>query len=79
MRSPTLQDLQQSQKLTQLIAFSEVCTLLCRSRSGVYRLMAADTSFPKPVKDGSARSSRTFFVADEIAAWQQSKLNARSA
>lgn len=80
MHPATIQELQaQSQKLSQLLAFSEVCTLLRKSRSGVYKLMAADPSFPCPVKDGTSRSSRAFFVANEIAAWQQAKLDARNA
>lgn len=80
MHTTTLQELQiQSQKLSQLLAFAEVCTLLRKSRSGVYKLMAADPSFPRPVKDGISRSSRAFFVANEVAAWQQAKLDARTA
>ncbi len=63
----------------QLLTFTEVCNLLKKSRSGIYKLMAADSTFPKPIKDGEARSARTFFVAGEFAAWQQSKIEARDA
>ncbi len=69
----------QTAGLAQLLTFSEVCSLLRKSRSGLYKLMASDPNFPKPVKDGSARSARTFFVATEIAAYQDAKLAERDA
>lgn len=76
----TLQTLQaQAAGLSQLLTFSEVCHLLRKSRSGVYKLMAQDPAFPRTIKDGDARSSRAFFVAEEVAAWQQAKLQARAA
>ncbi len=80
MQPTTLQDLQnQASRLAQLLTFSDVCSLLRKSRSGVYKLMASDPTFPRSIKDGDARSARAFFVASEIAAWQQSKLDARGA
>nr|WP_298168324.1 AlpA family phage regulatory protein [uncultured Pseudomonas sp.] len=80
MHPTTLQDLhRQSSALAQLLTLSEVCSLLRKSRSGLYKLMAADESFPKPFKDGQTRSARAYFAAGEIAAWQQSKLAARDA
>lgn len=63
----------------QWLTFSEVCSLMRKSRSGLYKLMASDPTFPKPVKDGSARSARTFFVATEIATYQDAKLAERDA
>lgn len=78
MQPTTLQDLQnQASRLAQLLTFSDVCSLLRKSRSGVYKLMASDPTFPRSIKDGDARSARAFFVASEVAAWQQSKLDAR--
>lgn len=75
-----LQDLpRQAVGLSQLLTFSEVCNLLRKSRSGVYKLIASDPTFPRSIKDGEARSARAFFVASEIAAWQQAKLAARDA
>lgn len=75
-----LQDIQrQASGLAQLLTFSEVCNLLRKSRSGVYKLIASDPTFPRSIKDGEARSARAFFVASEIAAWQQAKLAARDA
>lgn len=76
----SLQDLQrQASSLSQLLTFGEVCSLMRKSRSGLYKLMAADTSFPKPIKDGTARAARAFFVESEIAAYQTSKLAERGA
>ncbi|MNF86874.1 hypothetical protein D3C84_693240 [compost metagenome] len=80
MHTNTLQDIQrQASSLSQLLTFSEVCSLMRKSRSGLYKLMASDPSFPKPVKDGAARSARSFFVAAEIAAYQGAMLAARDA
>ncbi len=80
MQTTTLHDFSgQASALAQLLTFTEVCNLLRKSRSGVYKLMAADPSFPRPIKDGEARSARTFFVAGEFAAWQQAKLAGRAA
>lgn len=79
MTNSSLQDTQnQASRLAQLLTFSEVCSLLRKSRSGIYKLMAADPSFPLPVKDGTARSARAFFVASEIAAYQNTKLAGRA-
>ncbi|OGQ52087.1 MAG: hypothetical protein A3J24_11090 [Deltaproteobacteria bacterium RIFCSPLOWO2_02_FULL_53_8] len=80
MKKTTLQDhSSQASGLAQLLTFNEVCSLYRKSRSGLYKLMAADPTFPKPVKDGDARTARTYFVAGEIADHQQLKLNARNA
>lgn len=69
----------QSSRLEQLLSFNEVCSLMRKSRSGLYKLMNSDSVFPKPVKDGEARSARTFFVASEIATYQEAKLAGRVA
>lgn len=73
MQTQSLQNL----GLEQQISFDEVCRLLCKSRSGIYKLMAADSTFPTPFKSGNARSARVFFVASEIAEWQKTKLATR--
>lgn len=79
-QATALQDLSsQAGRLAQLLTFGEVCSLLRKSRSGVYKLMASDPTFPRSIKDGEARSARAFFVAEEVAAWQQAKLAARDA
>lgn len=67
----------QATSLAQLLTFAEVCDLLRKSRSGVYKLMASDPTFPAPIKDGQARSARAFFVAGELANWQNAKLAQR--
>lgn len=80
MQPTTLQNFSsQASRLAQLLTFGEVCSLLRKSRNGLYKLMASDPTFPRSIKDGEARSARAFFVADEIAAWQQAKLAARDA
>jgi prophage regulatory protein len=63
----------------QMLSLAETCKLLCKSRSGLYKLMASDTSFPRPIKDGTARQARVVFVSSELALWQKSKLAARIA
>ena len=86
-KTPTLQELfsdphldQGKQPCTQqMLTFNEVCSLYRKSRSGLYKLMAADPTFPKPVKDGDEIQARTYFVAGEIAEHQQAKLSARAA
>lgn len=78
MQANTLQHLpHQDNRLSQLLTFAEVCNLLRKSRSGVYKLMAADSTFPRPMKDGDSRQARSYFSADELAVWQKSKLEAR--
>lgn len=80
MNNQTIQDLSsQASGLAQLLTFNEVCSLYRKSRSGLYKLMAADPTFPKPVKDGESIQARSYFVASEIADHQQSKLSARYA
>lgn len=79
MQTNTLQDIQrQASSLSQLLTFGEVCSLMRKSRSGLYKLMASDSSFPKPIKDGQSRSARAFFAASEIAAYQEAKLAGRA-
>lgn len=63
----------------QYLTFGEVCSLYRKSRSGLYKLIAADATFPKPIKEGAARSARSYFVASEIASHQETKLAARGA
>ncbi len=80
MQTNSLQDLSsQASRLAQMLTFNEVCSLYRKSRSGLYKLMAADPTFPKPVKDGENIQARSYFVAGEIATHQQAKLSARAA
>lgn len=53
--------------------FNEVRTALKLSRSGMYRQIEKDPSFPRPQKNGPARSCRVYFYGHEVAAWQLSR------
>ncbi|MDH4555587.1 AlpA family phage regulatory protein [Pseudomonas sp. BN417] len=55
----------------QKLSIKEICALEGLSRSGLYKLMKADPTFPKPIKSGPARGARVRFLATEIAAWQE--------
>jgi prophage regulatory protein len=77
--TPANATLHQTSRLQQLLSFNEVCSLMRKSRSGLYKLMGSDHTFPRPVKDGAARSARAFFAASEIAAYQEAKLAGRVA
>lgn len=63
----------QYEQPVQQFTFQEVCAVLRRSRSGLYRLMSQDPTFPRPRKQGGARSCRVYFYGHEIAAWQRSR------
>ncbi|MCY1308034.1 hypothetical protein D9M68_553050 [compost metagenome] len=49
------------------------------SHSGFYKLRQRDSSFPKPIKNGDSRQAAVFYVAAEVEAWLQSKIQARDA
>lgn len=57
----------------QLYTFDEIRAVLKLSRSGLYRQIKKDPTFPRPRKDGTARSCRVYFFGHEIAAWQLSR------
>mgnify|MGYP003479474882 FL=1 len=63
----------------ELITISELGPILLRSRSGVDKLRAKDPTFPKPLKDGTGRQARVYFVRAEVDAWLRAKLEARTA
>lgn len=77
MQQNTPQLVNEPAKLDQLLTFNETRSLLCKSRSGFYKILAKDPTFPKPLKDGKARQARAYFSASEVAAWQQAKLKER--
>lgn len=71
MHHTTLADIHKlTPGLAQLLSFHEVCSLLRKSRSGLYKLIKRDTSFPACIKDQESRSARAYFDASEIALWQ---------
>ena len=43
------------------------------SKSGLEKLVAADPTFPRPIKLGEHRQSAVFFDEDELHAWIESK------
>lgn len=57
----------------QQFTFNEVRAALKLSRSGLYKQIDKDPTFPRPRKDGRARSCRVYFYGHEIAAWQLSR------
>ncbi|MGH8436479.1 MAG: helix-turn-helix transcriptional regulator [Pseudomonas sp.] len=65
--------------LPELMTMADLALKLRRSRSGVDKLRARDSSFPKPIKEGTDRRSRVYFNVAEVDAWLRSKLEARAA
>ena len=64
-------------KPTELLTMAEVAAQLRRTRSGVDKLRARDPQFPKPLKDGTDRRSRIYFVRQEVEAYLAARLDAR--
>lgn len=69
----------QAPTLPELWTMAEVAHTMRRTRSGVDKLRARDSSFPKPLKDGNDRRSRIYFVRQEIEAYLSARLDAREA
>jgi prophage regulatory protein len=61
----------------RLMTKEEVATELRRDRSTVDRLRAQDATFPKPIKVGTARQSRIYFVRAEFMSWLNRRLDSR--
>ena len=64
--------------LPALMTMAELASYLRRTRSGVDKLRARDVSFPKPLKDGTDRRARVYFVRAEVDAWLRGKLENRA-
>ncbi|TRO23738.1 transcriptional regulator [Ectopseudomonas mendocina] len=60
-----------------LLTMKELETLLCRTRSGIDKLRARDTDFPRPLKDGVNRRSRIYFVREEVEQYICARLDQR--
>ncbi|SDI41372.1 helix-turn-helix transcriptional regulator [Pseudomonas abietaniphila] len=60
------------------IRFDAACELLGVSRSTLTRKIAADKTFPRPIKEGTTRQAPVYFVQSEIEAWVQAQMDARS-
>jgi predicted DNA-binding transcriptional regulator AlpA len=69
----------QTPTLPELMNMAEVAQTMRRTRSGVDKLRAKDPTFPKPLKDGTGRQARVYFVRAEVDAWLRAKLEARVA
>lgn len=63
--------------LPELWTMAEVAQVMRRTRSGVDKLRARDSLFPKPLKDGEKRGSRIYFVRQEVEAYLAARLNSR--
>ncbi|UTW07874.1 helix-turn-helix transcriptional regulator [Pseudomonas benzenivorans] len=61
----------------ELLTMADLAAVLRRTRSGVDKLRARDPEFPKPLKDGSDRRSRVYFVRSEVEAYLQARLESR--
>lgn len=62
-----------------LVRRDEACRMLGISRTSLARKMAADPSFPKPIKDGSTRQAPVYFVRHEVEAWIRQQMAGRGA
>ena len=62
-----------------LIKIDDLIKRLAISRTTLSRLRARDKSFPKPIKDGPARSAPVYFVEQEIESWLQTRMDSRHA
>ena len=67
----------QTPTLPELMTMAEVAARLRRTRSGVDKLRARDSLFPKPLKEGEKRGSRIYFVREEIEDYLAARLAAR--
>jgi predicted DNA-binding transcriptional regulator AlpA len=61
-----------------LLKLSTTCDKLDTSRNGLKKIIARDSTFPKPIKLGSHIQSPVFFDAAEIDQWIESKKAARA-
>lgn len=62
-----------------LIKQSAVFAMLSLSRSGLAKLRKRDPSFPKPIKQGSARQAAVYYVRAEVEAWLAAQMALRAA
>ncbi|AOA06893.1 AlpA family transcriptional regulator [Pseudomonas sp. TMW 2.1634] len=60
-----------------LIRQPALCQWLDVTRSGLAKLRAKDSTFPKPIKDSDSRQAAAYYVVAEVEAWLQSKIDAR--
>lgn len=58
---------------------NHTCDYLDLSREGLRKLLAKDSTFPRPIKLGDSMQSPVYFDVAEIDAWIESKKAARGA
>jgi len=59
------------------IPLNEAARLLGFTRSGLHGQMKKDPAFPRPIKDGTDRRSRSYFLTEELEAWLDRKAKQR--
>lgn len=62
-----------------LVSQPTVCAMLSLSRNGLHKLQQRDSSFPKPLKDGSSRQARAYYVLAEVESWLAARIATRDA
>lgn len=60
-----------------LIRQTALCQWLDVTRSGLAKLRAKDSSFPRPIKDGCSRQAAAYYVMTEVETWLHSKIAER--
>ena len=55
----------------------DACKLLGISRNGLHLIQQRDPSFPKEIKDGSAKQAPAYFITAEIDAWLAAQIAKR--
>jgi predicted DNA-binding transcriptional regulator AlpA len=61
-----------------LLKLSTTCDKLDTSRNGLKKLIARDSTFPRPIKLGNTMQSPVYFDSTEIDQWIESKKAARA-
>ncbi|MGR4068263.1 helix-turn-helix transcriptional regulator [Billgrantia sp. C5P2] len=65
------------QRPLRFLKTREVCEKIACSKAKLYELREQDETFPKPFKDGAARSSQNYWFEHEIEEWMQRWAEAR--
>ena len=62
-----------------LIRRTDAAAMVGRSLSGFDKLVAADSTFPRPIKMGATRQAPVYFDEAEIVAWIEAQKAMRQA
>lgn len=60
-----------------LIRKTALCVWLDITPSGLDKLKARDSTFPKPIKDSPTRQAAAYYVVSEVEAWLKRKIEQR--